>query len=55
MERNQRKCFVYCMTIASKKVKQGDTKGAEIYIENAMRSLRELKKMKEERTHVGMD
>lgn len=39
-------CFIYCLKEAIKKVKQGDIAGAEVYIENARRSLKEVKKAK---------
>lgn len=46
MVKNELNCFFYCMKIAINKVKQGDITGAEVYIENARRSLREVKKAK---------
>lgn len=42
MERNEINCFIYCLNIAISKVKKGDITGAQVYIENAQRSLREI-------------
>lgn len=39
-------CFVYCSNLAIEELRKGNIKHAQLYLENAQRSLREVKKLK---------
>lgn len=44
-------CYKYCLTVSQQYAENGDYKGAIVCLENAIRSLKVLDKLREEREH----